>query len=308
MLTFTSMLTYKERNTFFQKLHPLSAVSIFLIYVIAFIAINNPIYILLILISLIILSVVDGCAVELLSYGKLILPFALLIMILNPLIVKNGDTVLIQGKFNFPVLGPIRITYEAVIYGLFSGLRVICITLIFGFCNMTIHPDRAFGYFAKYMKKSALLMSMTIRLFPSIMKACTNIMDVERLRKNNVFNKNAGLKKRVKGYTNIVNILFLSSLEDSGDMAEAMYSRGYGIGKRSTYFREKFTRTDISMLVLSVFICLYISYLKHFGLNEMRFYNKVDNPLNLISIHGIIICFMFFIPAAINWGWKIWKS
>lgn len=298
------MLVYKERNTFFQRLHPLSALSIFLIYVIAFITINNPIYVLLILISLIILSLADGCLVELLNYGRLMLPFALLIMILNPLIVKNGDTVLLQGSFDFPVVGPMRITYEAVAYGLFSGLRVICITLIFGFGNMTIHPDRAFGYFSKYLKKSALLMSMTIRLFPNIMKSYTNIIDVERLRENNVFNKNAGLKKRIKGYTNIVNILFLSSLEDSGDMAESMYSRGYGIGKRSTYFRENLIKIDIMMIMQSIIIFLYIRYFKYVGLNSMKFYNKVDNPFKLLSIHGTIICFMFFIPAVTNWWWK----
>lgn len=300
------MLTYKNRNTFLQKLHPLTGILFLTVYIILFLQINNPIYLFIMLISLLILAYLDGSLKDLFSYGKIILPFTLLIVILNPIMVHNGDTVIYEGHINYPVLGPMRITLEAVIYGIFNGIRVMCVTLTFGLGNLIIHPDRAFGFFSKFLKKSSLLMSMTIRLFPTMMKSYENIVNVEKLRGNKMLHKD--MKKTIKCSGNIVNILFLSSLEDSADMAESMYSRGYGASKkRSSYFHEKFTYKD--MLLILVYICIftYFQYFNIKGFNVLNFYPKVDNPIKALSTQGYMLSIMMFIPSLIYWGWKTWK-
>lgn len=300
------MLVYKERNTFLQGLHPLTTVLLICFYLIVFLVLNNPIYLCAAVIAILLLSYLDGCLRELLVYGKLILPFALLIMILNPLMVHNGDTIIYAGKINYPVLGPMRITLEAVLYGIFSGIKAICITIVFGFGNLIIHPDRAFGFFSKYIKKSALLMSMTIRLFPTMMSSYSNIIEVEKLRGNRLANKS--IKRSMVNGSNIVNILFLSSLEDASDMAESMYSRGYGANKRrSTYFKEKFRAVDYIMIFVIVLGAIYLKYIQAMGYNELKFYPKVDNPIAALSLQGAILCGIVFIPFFINWGWKSWK-
>lgn len=299
------MFTYKKRNTFLQNLHPLSGVMLILSYICAFLLIGNPVYLGIILISLLSLSIVDGCFNEVKQYGKLVLPFVVLMMILNPLLVHNGSTVLYKGSINYAVLGPIRITLEAIIYGIFMGIRIICVTTTFGFGNLIIHPDKSFGFFSKYLKKSALLMSMTISLFPILMKSYSNIADVEKLR-GNIFNEGT-MKRRIKNQGNIVNILFLSSLEDASDMAESMNSRGYGIGKRSSYFYEKIRKADGVIILVSIVSLIGMKLLRDMGLNEINFYPKVENPFTKVSFQGILICLIFYIPWAVNWRWKRWK-
>ncbi|MCX7884202.1 MAG: energy-coupling factor transporter transmembrane protein EcfT [Caloramator sp.] len=300
------MLTYKNRNTFLQRLHPVSGLTIILLYLLIFISVNNPIYLLLAALSVVFLAYIDGCMQEILKYGKLIFPFALLIIILNPLMVHNGNTVLYEGHINFPVIGAIRITMEAVMFGILSGIRVIFVTIIFGFGNLIIHPDRMFAFFLKYVKKSALLMSMTLRLFPAIMQSYKNIVDAERLRGSKLFDKK--FINKAKSYGNVVNILFLSSLEDSAEMAESMYSRGYGMKlKRTSYFYEKLSFWDVVILIYAICIYIYIIYFLKQGLNRFEFYPTVDNPLRNISYHGILICLLLYIPSLLNWGWKVWK-
>ncbi|MCY6482845.1 energy-coupling factor transporter transmembrane component T [Clostridium aestuarii] len=299
------MLIYKKRNTFLQGLHPAAGISLLLIYLIAFLVIKNPIYLLIILASLVLLAVIDGCIYDLMEYAKLILPFVILVMILNPLIVHNGSTVLYKGHFNIPVLGTLRITLEAVMYGIFNGLRVISLTLVFGFANLIVNPDKSFSFFSKYLRKSALLMNMTIRLFPTLAKKYTHITEIERLRGNIVIDKN--IKNKIKKQGNIVNILFLSSIEDAGDMAESMYSRGYGIGKRSVYFNMSLCLWDTVIILTSIFTAVYLKLFQMWGLNKMMFYPRVDNPINNLTFNGLMFTVLFFIPTVVNWGWKQWK-
>lgn len=300
------MLIYKKRNTFLQGFHPLTSVLLLTLYLAIFIVMENPIYLSIIMISILLLSYEDGSLKDLLDYGKLMLPFVLLIILLNPLLVKNGDTLIYQGKINYPLLGPTRITLEAILYGVLNGIRIICITFVFGFGNLIIHPDRAFAFFSRFLKNSSLLMSMTIRLFPTMMKSYTNIKDVERLRGNLFFHKN--LKKTLISHGNIVNILFLSSMEDSSDMAEAMYSRGYGANKkRSSYFKEKFKIEDMIMILIIVIGFIYLIFLKSKGYNKLNFYPIVDNPIEQLTVHGGVFCIILFIPFLLNWGWKTWK-
>lgn len=299
------MLTYKKRDTFLQRLHPIPGILLIVLYIAAFLTIDNPLYLMGVFLSLLLLSYFDGCLNEILKYGEIIFPFAFLIMILNPLIVKNGSTVIYSGHFNIPVLGRVRITLEAVLYGIVIGLRMVFVVMVCGFFNMVINPDRAFTFFSKFMKKSALLMSMTIRLFPQIMKSYRSVVEAEKLRGGEILNK--GIKNKVKNYGNIVNILFISSLEDSGDMAESMYSRGYGIGKRSTYFNEKMSFWDFVYIFVCIGIFVYMEIIKSKGLNTMNYYPKCDNPFKTANTYGYVMVLLFFIPAFINWGFKKWK-
>ncbi|MBU5227100.1 energy-coupling factor transporter transmembrane protein EcfT [Clostridium senegalense] len=289
-----------------QKIHPLTSVFLIATYIIVALKLSNPVYLALIFFSVLLLAYIDNSLKNVLNYGKMIIPFAVMIIILNPILVHNGQTILYQGTFNFPVLGPIIITKEAILFGILNGFRIITITIIFGFGNLVIHPDRAFGFFSKIFKKSALLMSMTIRLFPTMMKSYENISEIEKLRGNELSTKD--MKKSIKNSGNIVNILFLSSLEDSQDMAESMYSRGYGaLKKRSTYFAERYTAWDFTLIFICISILVYLEFITFKGFNSFNFYPKVDGVIEKTTRVGLILCVMTFIPAFINWGWKNWK-
>ncbi|WP_460269305.1 energy-coupling factor transporter transmembrane component T [Clostridium sp. CTA-19] len=289
-----------------QKIHPLTSVFLIATYIIVALKLSNPVYLALIFFSVLLLAYIDNSLKSVLNYGKMIIPFAVMIIILNPILVHNGQTILYQGTFNFPVLGPMIITKEAILFGILNGFRIITITIIFGFGNLVIHPDRAFGFFSKIFKKSALLMSMTIRLFPTMMKSYENISEIEKLRGNELSTKD--MKKSIKNSGNIVNILFLSSLEDSQDMAESMYSRGYGaLKKRSTYFAERYTAWDFTLIFICISILVYLEFITFKGFNSFNFYPKVDGVIEKTTKVGLILCVMTFIPAFINWGWKNWK-
>jgi energy-coupling factor transport system permease protein len=298
------MLVYRKRDTFLQQLHPFTGLLLVIIYTAGVLIIENPLYVLIILFSVIALSLIDGSFVEIKGYLRMILPITFLIIFFNTLFNHNGSTVIFEIK-SIPLIGNLRITLEAFFYGITQSIKLIGITLIFGFGNLILHPDRTFSFFSKYIGNSALLMNMTLRLFPSIMKSFNNIIEIEKLRGNKMFEKN--LKKTIKNQSNVLNILFQSCLEDAADMAESMYSRGYGLGKRSVYFFEKFSAFDKLFNIIFVLIILFFSFVQYKGYNQMEFYPVFTNPFTNAAPIGVLFCSLFYMPVIINWGWKAWK-
>ena len=298
------MLIYKKRDTLLQELHPLTGLLLIIIYTAGVLIIKNPLYVLLIIFSLIVLSLVDGSFADIKGYLRIILPITFLIVMFNTLFNHNGNTVILAIN-HIPIIGSLRITLEALLYGIVQSIKLIGITLIFGFGNLILHPDRTFSFFSKYIGNSALLMNLTLRLFPSILKSLYNIIEIEKLRGNKLFEKS--LKKSVKNLSNILNILFQSCLEDAADMAESMYSRGYGIGKRSVYFFEKFSGFDKLFNTIFVLILFVFSFVQYNGYNEMEFYPIFTNPFTFTAAVGFVFCSLFYLPVIINWGWKSWK-
>lgn len=299
------MLVYRKRNTFLQDLHPLSGVVLISLYLITVLIIKNPIYLAIIFLSILFLANIDGCLRDIFAYVKFIIFVAILIIILNPIMSHNGVTILYQSTINIPIYGAITITLEAILFGVQMGAIMVIITMIFGFGNLILHPDRTFGFFAKFFKKSALLMSMTIRFFPTLLNSYKNIIEVEKLRGNMINNKK--FISRIKSQGNVVNILFMTSLEDAVDVSESMYSRGFGLGKRSTYFKEKVRGMDIIIILFVLLELIYLYFLIRNGFNTMNFYPHCDNPFAIITFQGVLFSVLFFVPFLINWGWKIWR-
>lgn len=298
------MLVYKKRDTFLQQLHPLTGLLLVIMYTAGVLIIENPLYVMLIIFSVIALSLADGSFVEIKEYLKMILPITFIIVLFNTIFNHNGNTVIFAIN-HIPLLGSLRITLEAFLYGIAQSIKLIGITLIFGFGNLVLHPDRTFSFFSKYIGNSALLMNLTLRLFPTILKSLNNIIEIEKLRGNKLFEKN--LKKSIKNQSNILNILFQSCLEDAADMAESMYSRGYGLGKRSVYFFEKFSVFDKLFNIIFVLIFWVFLFVQYKGYNHMEFYPTFTNPFTSTAVIGIVFCSLFYLPVIINWGWKAWN-
>lgn len=291
------MIFYTNRNTFLQRLHPAAALMLMLLYGAGILLLNNPIYIVLLTGWVLLLSYIDGCIKEVFGLTKYLLVAALFIIIANPLLNHNGSTIILY----VPRIR-LYVTLEALLYGVVMALRLYGITLVLGLSNMILHPDRTFSFFSKFMGKSALLMSMTLRLFPLILNSCRSIVDAERIRGSSV--KEKGFLKRMRSQGSVVKILFMGCLEDAGDMAESMYSRGYGSGERSTYFKETLSSVDIAFIILFFIELVLFIIMQTGGYNAMGYYPKMDNPMEHLSVISLVFTAICGIPAAVNWGWK----
>jgi len=298
-----SNLAYEHRDVFLQSLHTI--VNLFYIAVLFSIIMisDNPLFVLgVFLITL--LALAEAGALE---KGERLLRVgiwaALLIMIINPLVIHAGETILWSGP-KLPVLGRMEISMEAVCYGAVMGLRLMSLMTLFCLYNEILDPDRLLSYMSRFAYKSGLMVSLATRLFPSVVRDLATAREVQQLR--GVDFNSGSLRERVRKYSQVFRVVLVSTLEGSFQIAEAMQARAFGTGPRSCYSRESWRPRDwiclaAGLLALMLSICAKIG-----GYFEFNYYPHLgrlgENSAVLVWLGLILLCLV--LPVAISWAWK----
>lgn len=201
-------------------------------------------------------------------------PWLLLILLLNVLINKNGATVLWKGP-RIPVFGELRVTWEALAYSLVMILRMFIMLAATALYLRWLSPDRALSLFARFAGRSAVTSMLTARLFPYLREQAQTVGDV--LQTRGVRLNAGGIKQRLQARKPMVQVLLTSALEGSWQVAEAMEARGFGLGKRTSYARESWSRQDARvwvpcLLALGLIIALHLQ-----GMLEYSFYPRLPH-------------------------------
>ncbi len=131
---------------FLQSLHPLAALAYLGTLLVLALAFNNPLY----LMGLLLVMVLGIWAAQGLETWDIYLKISLLmmvpVMLINPLLIRAGETVIWHGPL-VPVLGRLTISLEAVCYGAVMSVRLLDIITVFCLYNLILHPDKALNFF-----------------------------------------------------------------------------------------------------------------------------------------------------------------
>ncbi|GAB6181812.1 energy-coupling factor transporter transmembrane component T [Desulfotomaculum defluvii] len=294
-------LMYKEKGLFLQSLHPAASLLYLGTLFLLALCFSNPLYqVGLLLVLLLAICSVDGLEIWE-KYLKLSLFLAIPIVLINTLMGQNGKTIIWLGP-SVPVVGQLTVSMEALYYSASMSIRLIEIVSVFCLFNLMVHPDKAMSLFSRFTGKSALVINMSTRLFPIMVREFERIKNVQRMRGVN-FNK-GNFIERINKYTSVVNILLLSSLENSMEMAESMQARGFGSGPRSCYVRNLLRPRDFICLISCVF-ALGISLwgLAH-DCGTYTFYPLIgyliSGTASVIVLIVLVLCLSM--PVMLSWG------
>ncbi|TCP53838.1 energy-coupling factor transport system permease protein [Tumebacillus sp. BK434] len=213
-----------------------------------------------------------GGAKSMLRMMRFTWPFLLIILILNVLISKNGATVLYDGP-RLPLFGTLRITLEAVLFGLIMALRLF---IVLAACNLYIvwlSPDRALGLMAKWAGRSAVVAMLTARLIPYLSEQAKSVGEVMQTR--GVRFQEGSTRERLQKHSRMLNVLLISSLEGSWQVAEAMEARGFGSRHRSSYSRERFGGSDWLTWAVMLAALAVLLLLADLGAAAYEFYPRL---------------------------------
>jgi energy-coupling factor transport system permease protein len=229
-----------------------------------------------------------GIIREWLIYLKFSLMLIFLIILVNALFVHAGATILIQGP-RIPIIGTIRITLEALCYGVGMGLRLLVMMGAFCLLTYAVHPDRVLKALGGGRSKTMLTLSISLRLF-------------QRCRGVNFQARDP--RVRIRKYVPVLNTVLLSSLERSFQLAESLQSRGYGSTRRTCY-REVLRRPRDYMVIMMILLGLgYALILILSGSTGYSYYPRLQpvKGAEITMAVGLGLFFMF--PALLNWGWE----
>jgi energy-coupling factor transport system permease protein len=147
------------------------------------------------------------------------LTLALLIVAVNALVVDRGETVLARlGEW--PLLGPVTVTAEAVAAGAVLGLRAAGVLVVFAVYSACVDPDRVLRSLRPLAGRSALTATLVSRLVPLAAADGARLRDAARLR---------GPAAASAGRAPLARRLLAGSLDRAVDVAATLELRGYAL-------------------------------------------------------------------------------
>lgn len=173
-----------------------------------------------------------GVAGELRRAARLAVPLAVLVVAVNALVSRQGETVLVRGG---EVLGLWRldITLEAIVYGGVAGLRVVALVLALALFSATVDGDETLRLFRRVSYRSALTASLATRLVPVLARDAARMSDAARCLPEpppRAIAARAALRR---------------ALDRAVDVAAALELRGYAGARRPAKARAPWSRHDV---------------------------------------------------------------
>ena len=246
-------LRYQKKNTVIHRLNPVVRLAWGGGLVILSLIFDNPLYIMILFMAIVLMVKLSGIWREWASVLKLCLWLGVSIIVINALVSYNGVNVLVAAPFTLPVLGRPVITMEAIAFGAVMALKLIVIISAFAFINLTVHPDDIMSVLLKmkFPQKSVLVTSLSTKFVPCLVEDIQRISDAYRTR--GVRLDTGNWMTRLKKRAGIIVPLLSNSLDRSIQVAEAMEARAFGTGQKREFYKDiKFSRLDLITLVVAI--------------------------------------------------------
>lgn len=144
---------------------------------------------------------------------------ALLIVAVNALVVNRGETVLARLG-DWPLLGQVDVTAEALVDGAVFGLRALVVMVAFAVYSACVDPDRVLRALRPLAGRSALTATLVSRLVPVAAADAGRLRDAARLR---------GPGAAEVGRAPLARRLLAGSLDRAVDVAATLELRGYSL-------------------------------------------------------------------------------
>jgi energy-coupling factor transport system permease protein len=224
----------------------------------------NPLVLVLILGSIVLVAWRCRVLVELGMALAFSVPLTLAIALINPIASGQGVTVLLPG-IQLPLVGTFDVTQEAVVYGLILGLRT---ATIFALCSLyvsCVSPDELLRVLRRYSVRSAITASLSVRFVPTLARDGANLALARSCRPG-----------PSPGTGTIVRAAFARSLERAGDSALALETRGFALARPLKIAPPARTGVDLLLIVSALLVaCLTVAG-NVLGVAEMTAYPRTE--------------------------------
>ena len=177
------------------------------------------------LLSVILAGVAAGVGAELRRAAWFAVPLALVVAAINPLVSREGLTLIVQGP-RVPLYGTLDITLEAAAFGALGGLRVVVVVLAFALYSAVVDPDAVLRGLRRVAPRSALTASLATRLVPLLARDAERMREAYGLRADAV--EVTGRRERLRRAGTMTRALGAGALERAMDAAASLEVRGYG--------------------------------------------------------------------------------
>lgn len=217
---------------------------------------------------------------------RMALLIGLPIVIINVLVSREGLTVFVR----LGDLGPFGqgdLTLEALVYGIVIALKVSIVILICALASLAVDPDDLLAACRRISFRSALTMSLTLRMVPLLAQDSQRLAEAQRTRPD--AEATGSLRRR----TLLLAASVGGALDRALDVAATLELRGFATAARVRRRRRPLSRHDLAFAASAVSV-LAIAIAAR--LTTAAGFNAY--PLLRVSISAATICLCVAILAA----------
>ena len=193
-----------------------------------------------------------------------------LIFLFSP---DHGTSIYGTETVLFKLFGPYVVTAEQLFYHLNVILKNACTIPIVLLFVCTTNPSEFAASLSRIgvSYRISYAVALALRYIPDIQREYRDISLAQQARGTEM-SKKASLFQRLKAASSILIPLILSSMERIETISNAMELRGFGKGKKRTWYSgRKFSKLDIISMVICVLLMLLSLALTYF--NGSRYFN-----------------------------------
>lgn len=224
-----------------------------------------PVVLAAVVAAVVLAALAAGVGAELRRAAYLAVPLALLVTIVNPLIYREGDTLLIRGS---ELLGRrMDVTLEALVAGGLAGLRVGAFVLVFGLFSACVDPDDLLRALRLVSYRSALTAALATRLVPVLARDALRMGDAARCRPH------------PPGRLAVARAALSGAFDRAVDVAAALEVRGYSVGGRPPRTRTAWSRHDIRVATAAAAVAVAAVAFRAAGAGAVETYPRIEIAL-----------------------------
>lgn len=229
-------------DAYLKRMHPYAALVYFIAVTVITMFAGEPILMLISLIFAVALNFLAAGAMKTAKTLLVLMPFALLIAVLNPLISHFGRTVL------FFVFGQ-AYTLESLLYGANLAVTLVAVVLHFMALGSIVDVEKILFLVGRIAPSIALLISVTVKNITSVGRRLSEADEAqEALGYYGAQKKGKRLIRKLKTFSTVISL----SLEDAVETAIAMRGKCYGVKRRTSASGRKMSINDVFLLVFSI--------------------------------------------------------
>jgi energy-coupling factor transport system permease protein len=223
---------------------------------------ESPFVLLAAIASVVAAGLAAGVGREIGRSAAFAVPLALLVTLINPLVYRDGDTLLIRGG---ELLGRrIDVTLEALAAGGLAGLRLAAFVMAFGLFSACVDPDELLRLFRRLSYRSALTAALATRLVPVLARDALRMGEAARCR------------PQPPGRLAVTRAALSGALDRAVDVAAALEVRGYSVAVRPARQRRRWSRHDVRVAAAALVVALSAVAFAVAGAGTVETYPRIE--------------------------------
>jgi energy-coupling factor transport system permease protein len=277
-----SPFAYMPRRGPLQGASPAAAIAYLgAIVVVAFLY-SNPLVLLAAGVAATLAGLLAGARTAVRAALKMGLSLALLIVVVNALVVSRGETV-VARLGEWPLLGRVDVTLEAIVAGLSYGLRAAVAMVAFAVYSACVDPDRVLRALRPLAGRSALTATLVSRLVPVAAADAARLRDAAALR---------GPGAAPVGKAPLARRLLAGSLDRAVDVAATLELRGYSLDAPRARNRRAPSRHDRRFYAIAALVLTAAIAGEALGADDFRTYPTIAIGLGpaTLAVAALVAC------------------